>query len=49
MTARSILESRLGRSLGPVACMPRDTRKALYNLALQLVKQSKSVQNLVAR
>jgi hypothetical protein len=55
MTARSILESRLGRSLGPVAGMPRDVRMAMYRLALQLVKnrqsgaKPKSVRELVAR
>jgi hypothetical protein len=38
MTARYILENRLGRSLGPVATMPRDLRIAMYRLALQLVK-----------
>ena len=38
MTARSILENRLGRPLGPVATMPRDLRIAMYRLALQLVK-----------
>jgi hypothetical protein len=37
-TARSILESRLGRPLGPIAAMPRDLRTAMYRLALQLVK-----------
>ena len=36
-TARSILEARLGRPLGPIATMPRDLRRALYLLALQLV------------
>jgi len=38
MTARSILENRLGRPLGPIAAMPRDLRVAMYRLALQLVK-----------
>lgn len=32
MTARQIIETRLGRGLGPLATMPRD----LYRLALQL-------------
>jgi hypothetical protein len=55
MTARSILESRLGRPLGPVASMPRDLRTAMYRLALQLVQnrqsgaKPKSVRELVAR
>ena len=53
MTARSILETRLGRPLGPVATMPRDLRVAMYRLALQLVKKpgakAKSVRDLVAR
>lgn len=38
MTARQIIETRLGRPLGSVATMPRDVRRALYLLALQLVK-----------
>ena len=38
MTARQIIESRLGRSIGPIATMPRDLRRALYLLALQLVR-----------
>jgi hypothetical protein len=53
MTARSILESRLGRPLGPIATMPRDLRVAMYRLALQLVKtkggKPKSVRDLMAR
>jgi hypothetical protein len=39
MTARQIIEARLGRSLGPIATMPRDIRRALYLLALQLVRK----------
>jgi hypothetical protein len=39
MTARAILESRLGRSLGPIADMPRDLRDAMRLLGLELVKQ----------
>jgi len=39
MTARQIIEARLGRSLGPIATMPRDLRRALYLLALQLVRK----------
>lgn len=36
MTARQIIEARLGRDIGPIATMPRDLRRALYLLALQL-------------
>lgn len=39
MTARQIIETRLCRSLGPIATMPRDIRRALYLLALQLVRK----------
>jgi hypothetical protein len=53
MTARSILEARLGRPLGPLGSMPRDLRTAMYRLALQLVKKPggkpKSVRDLTAR
>ena len=38
MTARQIITARLGRDLGPISTMPRDTRRALYLLALQLQK-----------
>jgi hypothetical protein len=38
LTARQIMQRRLGRDLGPIEDMPRDTRKALYLLALQLQK-----------
>lgn len=41
MTARQIIEARLGRDLGPLAAMPRDIRRAVYLLALQLVKAQK--------
>lgn len=41
MTARQIIEARLGRDLGPIATMPRDIRRAVYLLALQLVKAQK--------
>jgi hypothetical protein len=37
-TARQILEARLGRPLGPLAEMPRDTRTALYLLAKALLR-----------
>lgn len=40
MTARQIIEARLGRPLGPVATMPQDLRRALYLLALQLVRMA---------
>ncbi len=39
LTARQIIEARLGRSLGPLEDMPRDTRQALYRLALNLVRK----------
>jgi hypothetical protein len=39
MTARQIIEARLGRSLGPIATMPADIRRAMYLLALQLVRK----------
>ena len=39
MTARQIIESRLGFCLGSIATMPRDLRRALYLLALALNKQ----------
>lgn len=39
MTARQIIEARLDRPLGPLATMPRDLRRALYLLALQLVEK----------
>lgn len=38
MTARQIIEARLGRPLGTLATMPRDLRRALYLLALRLIK-----------
>jgi hypothetical protein len=54
MTARQILETRLGRPLGPLATMPRDLRKAMYLLALARTARSisarpKSVRDLAAR
>jgi len=39
MTARQIIERRLGRNLGPLATMPRDLRNAIYRLALTLQKE----------
>ena len=38
MPARQIIEARLGHSIGAIADMPRDIRRALYLLALQLQK-----------
>lgn len=38
MTSREIITARLGRDLGPLATMPRDLRRAIYLLALQLQK-----------
>lgn len=38
MTARQIIERRLGRELGPITTMPRDLRNALSALAKQLNK-----------
>ena len=40
MNARQIIETRLGRPLGPVATMPQDLRRALYLLALHLVRMT---------
>jgi hypothetical protein len=39
LTARQIIEARLGRPLGPLATMPKDLRRAVYLLALQLVRK----------
>ena len=41
MTARQIIEARLGRAVGPLTTMPRDLRRALYLLALQLNRRTK--------
>lgn len=41
MTARQIIEARLGRPLGPLATMPRDLRDAIYRLQLQLMRVKK--------
>ena len=38
LTARAILEARLGRPLGPIATMPQDLRRALLGLAKELIK-----------
>lgn len=40
LTARQIIEARLGRPLGPLSTMPKDQRRALYLLALQLVRKT---------
>jgi hypothetical protein len=39
MTARQIIEARLGRPLGPVATMPRDLRTAMLRLGLALANK----------
>ncbi len=55
MTARQILESRLGRPLGPIASMPRDLRDAMARLAKAQIAaratggKPKSVRDLVTR
>lgn len=41
MTARQIIEARLGRSIGPIVNMPRDLRIAMAKLAKQLMKEPK--------
>lgn len=41
MTARQIITARLGRDLGPLSTMPRDLRRALYLLALQLNRKAR--------
>jgi hypothetical protein len=38
LTARQIIEARLGKPLGPIATMRPDLKRALYGLALELVK-----------
>jgi len=38
-TARQIIEARLGKPLGPLATMPKDLRRAVYLLALQIVRK----------
>lgn len=40
MTARQIIETRLGRDLGPLATMPKDLRDALRLLGRELVWQA---------
>lgn len=41
MTARQIIEARLGRDIGPLATMPADLRAALSALAKQLIRSDK--------
>jgi hypothetical protein len=38
LTARQILEARLGRDLGPIASMPADLRRAMSALGKALIK-----------
>jgi hypothetical protein len=38
MTARQIIESRLGRKLPPTRDLPRDLRVAIKLLAIQLIR-----------
>jgi hypothetical protein len=38
MTARQIIEARLGRTLPPTLELPRDLRVAIKLLAIQLIK-----------
>lgn len=42
LTARQIIEKRLGRPLGPLKDMPNDLKKAMYLLGLQIVKEQHS-------
>jgi hypothetical protein len=54
-TARKILETRLGRDLGPVAKMPADLRRAMSGLGKALIAarlgggKPKSVRDLMTR
>lgn len=41
MTARQIIEARLGRKLPPVADMAPDERRAVKSLAIQLIRTLK--------
>lgn len=41
MTARQIIEARLGHPLPPTAQLPRDLRTAIKMLAIQLVRAKK--------
>ena len=42
MTARQIIETRLGYQIGALATVPKDTRRALYLLARQLASPGAS-------
>jgi hypothetical protein len=42
MTARQIIERRLGRALPPTRELARDMRRAFYLLGLQLVEQQQA-------
>lgn len=42
MTARQIIEARLGRDIGPIATMPADLRKAMSALAKLLARTARS-------
>jgi hypothetical protein len=42
MTARQTIEARLGRKLPPTRELPQDLRKAVYKLALELLRVSRS-------
>lgn len=41
MTARQIIEARLGRRLCPVAVLPLDLRQAILRLGRELNKEKK--------
>jgi hypothetical protein len=38
ISARAIIEARIGRPLGPIAEMPDDLRRAMSTLAKMLIK-----------
>jgi hypothetical protein len=39
MTARQIIEARIGRKLPPTADLPPDLKQAIKLLAIQLIKE----------
>jgi hypothetical protein len=47
MTARQIIERRLGRPLGPIATMPRNKRRAMLLLGLALLASPAFAQDTV--
>jgi len=47
VTARQIIERRLGRPLGPIATMPRDLRRAMLLLGLALISSPAIAQDTV--